>query len=719
MAQPADVTSLSAVRTRRKNRLRLIVGGLIVVLLIGGGFVWKAQAQKKGKNGAVKTDTVKRGTIVQKISSTGAVTAETGADVKIGSQITGRIARLYADVGNQVKAGQVIAQLDAPDLQANLQSARSNAAAATTKYQQQLAGVSMQRTQTRSAFEQASATLVSARAKAAQARTALTAAQSRVHSAQSAVIGADARKRSAEAKLRSAQAASSQQNTQGNSDVARAKAALSTAQANMAQTEKSSDTLVANAVTALKQAQANASLAATNLKRQQNLLQKGYVPQSDVDTAITNRDNTVQIAEAAQNSLDAARAQARAQVQSARDAVDQAKASLEAAQASSYTSVMRTEDVQAAMADLADAKEGVRQADLTVETAKDDVATARSQVNSADSDVRSAIAGQKTALGNMTQDKIKQQDVQSAYEAMKQAQAQVAYQEAQYDKSNIRTPISGTVISLTQQQGETVAAGLSAPTLVEVAALDRMEVIAYVDETDIGKVRLGQTAEVTVDAFPKHKFPGKVYKISAAPTMQQNVVTYACSIRLDHYRVGWLKPQMTADVSIILQQADNLLLVPNEALKQQRGGGGEGAPGGAGAKSGGSERGKGGQSPATGGGRSTAGGGAGRMPGGLGRSGAPVDSRVLMMNNGLPEVRNITIGRTDGSFTEVLSGLKDGDTVVLAGFAELGFPEMSSSAGAPRFLTNRTPFGTASGGGAGKGGGGGARGGGGRGGGGG
>ena len=672
MAQTANLPATVNNRAKKRKRTRLIVAAIILALAVGGFLTWKALSPKKSKNGTVRTEQVKRGEIITKISSTGIVAAQTGGQVKIGSQITGRIKRLYADVGSQVTAGQVIAELDAPDLRASLESARRSAAQASTKYQQQLTGVSMQRTQTSSAFEQASAALASTQSRAAQSRTSLTAAQSRVRSAQSGVTGAQARVRSSEAKLRSTQAASTQQNTQGSSDITRAKAALSTAQANLLQTQKGSDTLVANAVTALKQAQANASLAALTLKRQESLLAKGFVAQSDVDTARTNRDNTAQVAEAAQNSLDASRAQATAQVQAARDTVEQSRASLTAAEASSYTNTIRSEDERAAEADLANAKESVQQANLAVETAKDDATNARSAVNSADADVRSALAAQRTGLGNLTQDKLKQQDVKTAYEAMRQAQAQVTYQEAQYDKSNLRTPISGTVISLAQQEGETVAAGLSAPELVQVAALDRLEVMAYVDETDIGKVKLGQEAQVTVDAFPKEKFTGKVYKISSAATLQQNVVTYACSVRLDSYKTGMLKPQMTADVQIILTKAQNLLLAPNEALKQSKGA-----------------------------------------------------TQVVVMSGGKAEIKTITTGRTDGSFTEVTNGLKDGDTLVLAGFSELGIEGFSSSAGAPGFMTNRTPFGTAApskggggagggGGGYGGGGGGGGRGGGGR-----
>jgi hypothetical protein len=81
-------------------------------------------------------------------------------------------------------------------------------------------------------------------------------------------------------------------------------------------------------------------------------------------------------------------------------------------------------------------------------------------------------------------------------------------------------------------------------------------------------------------------------------------------------------------------------------------------------------------------------------------------TQVVTLENGKAELKQITTGRTDGSFTEVISGLKEGDTVVLAGFEQLGIKGLASGAGAPSFLSNRTPFGTSSGRGGAQGGGG-------------
>src|SRR5262249_35918056 len=130
-----------------------------------GGWVWTRTHRAQDWAGKLLTATVTRGDLVETVAATGSVSAQTGAQVKIGSQITGRIKRLYADVGSHVKAGQVIAELDLPDIRAQLQQAEANLAAARTKHIQQETGVSMQRAQTSSAVQQAWAELHGARSK--------------------------------------------------------------------------------------------------------------------------------------------------------------------------------------------------------------------------------------------------------------------------------------------------------------------------------------------------------------------------------------------------------------------------------------------------------------------------------------------------------------------------------------------------------------------------
>jgi RND family efflux transporter MFP subunit len=432
-----------------KNRRRTIIKIIIVVaILAAAGLIWKLSAGKPKESNGLVTAAVERRDLVQVISATGSVTAQTGAQVNIGSQITGRIKRLSADVGSKVQAGQVIAELDLPDLEAQVRQSQATLAANQARLSEELSGVNLQEIQTRTAIDQARATVSAAKAS-------------------------------------------------------------------------------------LNQAQANSENSAANLKRVEQLFDKGYIAASEVDNA------------RAQAKVDAA------QVVSAQEQIKEAEASLAAAQAGT------------------------------------------------------------------AQNRIKQQQVATARATVAQSQAGLAYQQAQMDKAFIRTPISGTVLQLAQQEGETIAAGLSAPTVIIVADLSRLQVDAYVDETDIGRVKLGQPAEVTVDAYPDRPFPGRVEKIASSATLQENVVTYDVTIALENPG-NLLKPDMTATVNITVEKKEGVLAVPVDAVKQSN-------------------------------------------------QGTTVTVMEQQGKQATYEVAPVETGISDEEYTEITSGLQEGQTVVLSG----------------------------------------------------
>jgi len=167
---------------------------------------------------------------------------------------------------------------------------------------------------------------------------------------------------------------------------------------------------------------------------------------------------------------------------------------------------------------------------------------------------------------------------QTAYDAarsqMNVSQAQVGQAQAALNQSNIdlgytviRSPVDGIVISRNVDVGQTVAASLSAPTLFTVANdLTKMEVHTSVDEADVGNVREGQEVTFTVDAFPARRFRGKVLQVRNAPTVVQNVVTYDAVVRIDNKEL-LLKPGMTANVQFLVNQKENVLTIPNMAIR--------------------------------------------------------------------------------------------------------------------------------------------------------
>jgi macrolide-specific efflux system membrane fusion protein len=153
-----------------------------------------------------------------------------------------------------------------------------------------------------------------------------------------------------------------------------------------------------------------------------------------------------------------------------------------------------------------------------------------------------------------------------------EARARAALRSAEVDRSfaTIRAPISGVVASVATQEGETVAAGLNAPTFLTIVDLDRLHVHAYVDEVDIGKLAVGQEAAFTVDAFPARDLAGRIAAIYPSATLQDNVVKYIVAIAVQPDSAVLLRPEMTAGVRIRLESR-TVPAVPARAVRRDRG----------------------------------------------------------------------------------------------------------------------------------------------------
>jgi HlyD family secretion protein len=219
--------------------------------------------------------------------------------------------------------------------------------------------------------------------------------------------------------------------------------------------------------------------------------------------------------------------------------------------------------------------------------------------------------------------------VHAAEAELQAAQADQRMAAADFDKTIIRSPIEGIVISRDVDAGQTVAASLSAPTLFTIANdLTQMQVNAAVSETDIGKVREGMPAEFRVDAFPGRRFRGVVAQVRYAETVVDNVVTYTTLINVDNADL-LLRPGMTATILFEVAKAENVLVVPNAALRFN--------PSFRPAEINWNRPGK----------------------------GQPVQSRVHVLRDGKLAAVPVELGLTDGSVTEVKSGdLAEGVRVV-------------------------------------------------------
>jgi macrolide-specific efflux system membrane fusion protein len=156
-----------------------------------------------------------------------------------------------------------------------------------------------------------------------------------------------------------------------------------------------------------------------------------------------------------------------------------------------------------------------------------------------------------------------------AEQQYKQAQANLADAVTQLSYAKIFAPIAGTVESVSTQEGETVAASFAAPTFVTLLDLSRLEVWAYVDETDIGRIHVGQNASFTVDTYGDYEFAGKVTAVYPQAQIRDNVVDYVTVIRFQTPRDRVLRPEMTTTVRIALERHQNVLALPVRAIHRE------------------------------------------------------------------------------------------------------------------------------------------------------
>ncbi len=168
---------------------------------------------------------------------------------------------------------------------------------------------------------------------------------------------------------------------------------------------------------------------------------------------------------------------------------------------------------------------------------------------------------------------------QQANSAFLQAKATLAKAQQNLSYATITSPIDGVVTSRSVEEGQTVASGFSTPTLFTIAAdLTKMRVIADVDEADIADVTVGNKVTFTVDAYPNDTFEGEVAQVrlgtasssssSSSTTSSETVITYEVVITADNSNLK-LKPRLTANVTIFTRTKDDVLVVPNRALRFQ------------------------------------------------------------------------------------------------------------------------------------------------------
>ena len=324
-------------------------------------------------------------------------------------------------------------------------------------------------------------------------------------------------------------------------------------------------------------------------------------------------------------------------VNQAQAALDSAKASVVAAKAT----VQKAEtDIRAAQATaesqralVTQAIAGEREAKITADRQQKLAASSivsDDQFQSAEASYDVAVADREASDAQARVAETTINEMQSALDGAKvqetNAEAQVrqaqgALDSAQLDLEHCRitSPIDGTVIARQVDAGQTVAASFAAPNLFQIAQdLTKMQVDADIDESDVAKVHVGQVAQFAVDAMPTRTFEAVVRQVRKSATNIQNVITYDAVMDVPNPDLALL-PGMTANIRIPVQVRENVLRVPNGALRYRQ------------------------------------------------ANQKPAEPTVYVLNSaGMPEPLKIQVGLSDGLYTEVLSGdLREGEAVIL------------------------------------------------------
>lgn len=183
--------------------------------------------------------------------------------------------------------------------------------------------------------------------------------------------------------------------------------------------------------------------------------------------------------------------------------------------------------------------------------------SARAQVNSAKAQIAGLAADLQVAEANL----------EAVVAQIAQREATVRQIDVDLRNSDIRSPVSGVVVQRNVELGQTVAASLQAPTLFLIADdLRHMEIAASIDETDVGRVKPGQQVAFTVTAYPGRTFEGKVKQVRLGSQNVQNVVIYTTIISIENPRLELL-PGMTANLRVETDRRDNVVRIPNAALR--------------------------------------------------------------------------------------------------------------------------------------------------------
>jgi len=596
-----------------------------------------------------QTAPVQRGTIGLSVIATGPIAAVNTTPLTF--KTSGKLAELKVGVGDRVSSGQVLAVLDPSDLQTALDQARANLDQAQANLTKVQAGVtSAQKAVAQTSVDNATKSAANAQASIS---TTTTSASNTVTVAQESVHTAELNLGAAQDALKAAQDSEARGLAADQTGITNAQKNLETVKA----------TVAADGPILQQQLErAKDSLWSTQIGRDATCSRSQGSDCASANANVAGAETSLTTAAA---QADQTRTQDQQQIVQAQTQLDQANVQLASDKAKLAASVVSAQDqIKQTQASLANAQTGVAQANAQATAT---LQSAQAQTDQANGALKSAQASY--ALTVAPPDPA---DVAVAKAQVVNAQAAFDTAQANRDAATLTAPAAGTVAAVNGAVGQFVSGGPVATgdtALFTLVDLNDLQVTAQVNEADIAKVKLGDAVTYTVSAFPDTDFTGKVLSIQPIGTVVQNVVNYAVTCSIQSTKGAALYSGMTAAATIVSERHAGVLVVPNAALSlaqtMLRDGlvkpaGGRAAQSRTGAQPGGQSAGaqQSGQQRAARAG--TAGGGASAAGQGNANRGI-----VLTLRDGQLTTVPVTLGITDGTNTEIVAGLQEGDAIVV------------------------------------------------------
>ena len=455
-----------------KWKIIAIVGVVLLVVAavaVGRIVFTNSDGNSSAETPAVKTATVERGDIAVTIDATG--TIKPLNIVKVSSKASGKILELRVDAGDYVEKDEIIAVIETTYVQISLEQAQADLRSAEARLQQAEIDFELQKEQSAVQIRQAEESLAEAKQRLVQLKE--------------------------EIRLEKIANARGVLDAENNLNIARIRYKLLTS-------DEVRDENRQRAQASLAQEQANLELVKAEHERNQKLYQKELISQASLESS-------------------------QAQLKSAQ------------ARHRSAEENLKLVEKPATEAELELGQADIRKAEFNLEVANERIeaeATRDMDIELQQQRIVQAEEALKLARANQKQIERKQRDLETARSSVTRSETQLELRQIEYDDTIIKAPLSGTILEKLVEEGQVITSRLSSlaseegQTLVTMADLDTVYVVTDVDETDIGKVEIGQPVTITVEAYPDTPFQGAVLKIAPQGQAIQNVTTFEVTSEL-------------------------------------------------------------------------------------------------------------------------------------------------------------------------------------------